>query len=140
MVLKYVKFLALILGFLSCNEATITHSTSSQSFTIDNNLKSDIEIDSVIRPYKTQLETSMNEVLSYSENEYKKTDGALNTAIGNLMADAVFKHSAYILKKRFNLDVDLVLLNHGGFEHRFQKDQFLPKLHLISCLLKTKLW
>jgi len=33
----------------------------------------------------------MNEVLCYSDNEYKKTEGALNTAIGNLMADAVFE-------------------------------------------------
>ena len=56
----------------------------------------------------------MNEVLSYSVAEYKKTDGELNTAIGNLMADAVFERCAQILKKRYNIDLDMVLLNHGG--------------------------
>ena len=65
MALKYIKFLALILGFLSCNEAITTESTDSQRLTIDNNLKSNTEIDSVIRPYRTRLETSMNEVLCY---------------------------------------------------------------------------
>lgn len=127
MVLKYVKFIALILGFLSCNEVTTTQSTDSQRLTIDNNLKSDKEIDSVIRPYKTRLEASMNEVLSYSDNEYKKTDGVLNTAIGNLMADAVFKQSAPIFKKRYNLDVDLVLLNHGGIRAPLPKGPIFTK-------------
>lgn len=127
MVLKYVKFLPLILGFLSCNEAIRTQSTDSQRLTIDNNLKSNTEIDSVIRPYKTRLEASMNEVLSYSDNEYKKTDGALNTAIGNLMADAVFKQSAPIFKKRYNLDVDLVLLNHGGIRAPLPKGPIFTK-------------
>lgn len=127
MVLKYVKFLPLILGFLSCNEAIRTQSTDSQRLTIDNNLKSNTEIDSVIRPYKTRLEASMNEVLSYSDNEYKKTDGALNTAIGNLMADAVFKQSVTIFKKRYNLDVDLVLLNHGGIRAPLPKGPIFTK-------------
>lgn len=127
MVLKYVKFLALILGFLSCNEATTTQSKDSQRLTIDNNLKSDKEIDSVIRPYKTRLEASMNKVLSYSDNEYKKTDGVLNTAIGNLMADAVFKQSVPIFKKRYNLDVDLVLLNHGGIRAPLPKGPIFTK-------------
>ena len=101
--------------------------TCGKRLTIDNNLKSDKEIDSVIRPYKTRIEASMNEVLSYSDNEYKKTDGALNTAIGNLIADAVFKQSAPIFKKRYNLDVDLVLLNHGGIRAPLPKGPIFTK-------------
>ena len=127
MTLKYIKFLALILGFLSCNEAITTESTDSQRLTIDNNLKSNTEIDSVIRPYRTRLETSMNEVLCYSDNEYKKTEGALNTAIGNLMADAVFEQSSPIFKKRYNLDLDLVLLNHGGIRAPLPKGPIFTK-------------
>lgn len=127
MTLKYIKFLALILGFLSCNEAITTESTDSQRLTIDNNLKSNTKIDSVIRPYRTRLETSMNEVLCYSDNEYKKTEGALNTAIGNLMADAVFEQSSPIFKKRYNLDLDLVLLNHGGIRAPLPKGPIFTK-------------
>jgi 2',3'-cyclic-nucleotide 2'-phosphodiesterase (5'-nucleotidase family) len=127
MALKYIKFLALILGFLSCNEAITRESTDSQRLTIDNNLKSNTEIDSVIRPYRTRLETSMNEVLCYSDNEYKKTEGALNTAIGNLMADAVFEQSSPIFKKRYNLDLDLVLLNHGGIRAPLPKGPIFTK-------------
>lgn len=127
MALKYIKFLALILGFLSCNEAITTESTDSQRLKIDNNLKSNSEIDSVIRPYRIRLEASMNEVLSYSDNEYKKTEGALNTAIGNLMADAVFEQSSPIFKKRYNLDLDLVLLNHGGIRAPLPKGPIFTK-------------
>ena len=60
-------------------------------------------------------------------DEYKKTDGALNTAIGNLMADAVFKQSVPIFKKRYNLDVDLVLLNHGGIRAPLPKGPIFTK-------------
>jgi 2',3'-cyclic-nucleotide 2'-phosphodiesterase (5'-nucleotidase family) len=127
MALKYIKFIALILGFLSCNEAITTESTDSQRLKIDNNLKSNSEIDSVIRPYRIRLEASMNEVLSYSDNEYKKTEGALNTAIGNLMADAVFEQSSPIFKKRYNLDLDLVLLNHGGIRAPLPKGPIFTK-------------
>jgi len=127
MALKYIKFLALILGFLSCNEEITTESTDSQRLKIDNNLKSNSEIDSVIRPYIIRLEASMNEVLSYSDNEYKKTEGALNTAIGNLMADAVFEQSSPIFKKRYNLDLDLVLLNHGGIRAPLPKGPIFTK-------------
>jgi 2',3'-cyclic-nucleotide 2'-phosphodiesterase (5'-nucleotidase family) len=69
----------------------------------------------------------MNEVLSYSDNEYKKTEGALNTAIGNLMADAVFEQSSPIFKKRYNLDLDLVLLNHGGIRAPLPKGPIFTK-------------
>ena len=127
MVLKYVKFLALILGLLSCNETITTESNDSQRLNIDNNLKSNTEIDSVIRPYRTRLNASMNKVLSYSDDEYKKTDGALNTAIGNLMADAVFEQSAPIFNKRYNLDLDLVLLNHGGIRAPLPKGPIFTK-------------
>ena len=47
-------------------------------------------VESVIEPYKTNLDKSMNEVLSYAVGTYSKKDGDYNTAIGNLMADAVF--------------------------------------------------
>ena len=61
------------------------------------------------------------------QNEYKKTEGALNTAFGNLMADAVFEQSSPIFKKRYNLDLDLVLLNHGGIRAPLPKGPIFTK-------------
>lgn len=114
MTLKSVKFLVLIFVFCACHKAQTTQKVESERLAINQNSKTDTEIDAFLKPYRERLEASMNEVLCYSIEEHKKTDGALNTAVGNLMADAVFERCAPILKKRHNLDLDLVLLNHGG--------------------------
>jgi 5'-nucleotidase len=114
MTLKSVKFLLLIFVFCACHKAQTTQKVESERLAINQNSKTDTEIDAFLKPYRERLEASLNEVLCYSIEEHKKTDGALNTAVGNLMADAVFERCAPILKKRHNLDLDLVLLNHGG--------------------------
>ena len=69
----------------------------------------------------------MNQVLSYSVGEYTKANGELNTAIGNLMADAVFERTSPILKQRHNLDLDMVLLNHGGIRAPLPKGPVIMK-------------
>ena len=52
--------------------------------------------------------------MAYSVDTYTKTDGELNTAIGNLMADAVLEESSPIFESRTGEKIDMVLLNHGG--------------------------
>ena len=76
---------------------------------------------------KIEFLIESSDVRCYSDNEYKKTEGALNTAIGNLMADAVFEQSSPIFKKRYNLDLDLVMLNHGGIRAPLPKGPIFTK-------------
>ena len=56
----------------------------------------------------------MDSVLAYSADTYSKTDGELNTAIGNFMADAIYNEANPIFKKRTGKNIDMVLLNYGG--------------------------
>ena len=114
MSLKYIKFAALILVFFSCNQTTTNKEVNYQRISIDNSLEPNPAIEDFLQPYKKHLDASMAEILCYSENAHTKTEGALNTALGNMMADAVFELSAPILKKQYNMDLDMVLLNHGG--------------------------
>lgn len=114
MTVKYVNFLLIILVFISCNQVKTTQKIETQRIAIDQDTATDTLIDTFLTPYRNSLEASMNEVLSFSVAEHKKTDGELNTAVGNLMADAVFERCAPILKKRHYIDLDMVLLNHGG--------------------------
>ena len=114
MTLKSVKFLVLIFVFFSCHQAQTKQKAKSQLLTVDQNLDTDSKIDTFLKPYRERIEASMNEVLCFSVDEHKKTEGELNTAVGNLMADAVFELCAPVLKKRHDIDLDMVLLNHGG--------------------------
>ena len=72
------------------------------------------EFENEIAPYRARLQEDMNTIISYAPKTYSKTDGDLNTAIGNLMADIVFKQGNYIFNKRTNKNIDAVILNHGG--------------------------
>lgn len=72
------------------------------------------EFENEIAPYRARLKEDMNTIISYAPKTYSKTDGDLNTAIGNLMADIVFKQGNSIFNKRTNKNIDAVILNHGG--------------------------
>ncbi|MFD1614261.1 5'-nucleotidase C-terminal domain-containing protein [Gelatiniphilus marinus] len=72
------------------------------------------EIESYIKPFRDNIQKDLDSVLAYSTNTYSKTDGHLNTAIGNFMADAVYNEANPIFNKRTGKHIDMVLLNHGG--------------------------
>ena len=114
MTLKFIKFATLILVFTSCYKPNLSREANYQMISVDSLLKADPEIKLFIMPYKQQLEKSISKILCYSLNTHTKKQGLLNTAVGNMMADAVFELTAPILKKRHDLDLDMVLLNHGG--------------------------
>lgn len=114
MLFNFSRLTIIILVLTSCQQNHNKIKVESERNAIGNSLKTDPNIDNFIAPYRMRLEASMNEKLTYSNAEFNKKQGDLNTAIGNLMADAVFEQTAPVLRKRHNLNLDLVLLNHGG--------------------------
>ena len=81
---------------------------------IDTSIAGEKEISEFIRPYKEHLNATLDSTLAYNPAFLSKSDGDLNTAIGNLMADGVMEQTAPIFEKRTGKKIDLVLLNHGG--------------------------
>ena len=79
------------------------------------------EIEEFIKPFREHVNKDMDSVLGYAVGTYSKRDGELNTAIGNLMADAVFELSNPVYKSRTGKDIDMVLLNHGGIRSTMYK-------------------
>ena len=67
--------------------------------------------------YKSNIDS----VISYAPETYSKKDGNLNTAIGNLMADAVFSEANPVFNKRTGQNIDFVILNHGGIRSMIPK-------------------
>jgi 2',3'-cyclic-nucleotide 2'-phosphodiesterase (5'-nucleotidase family) len=59
--------------------------------------------------------------LAYLPYNLTKTDGELNTAIGNLMADALMELSNPIFENRTGDKIDIVLLNFGGIRSSIPK-------------------
>lgn len=114
--MKFRLLVALItlFTFISCERHLFIDKIVGKQINITDSIKGDPEIEEYIKPYRENIERDLNEVLTYSDGNYTKNDGKLNTAIGNLMADAVYEQSNPIFKARTGKNIDFVMLNHGG--------------------------
>jgi len=112
--LKIIKISALILVISACKEEKNIQNIQFSRIQINNNYEQSAEIEKIIAPYKNIVDDSLNKILCYSKKSYSKSAGNLNTAIGNMMADAVYETTAPIFKNNHNIEIDAVLLNFGG--------------------------
>lgn len=88
---------------------------------INSSLEANDSMEAFIAPYKENIDREMNEVLAYSAYNLTKSDGELNTAIGNLMADALMDLSNPVFRERTGKNIDIVLLNFGGIRSSIGK-------------------
>ncbi|MFD1005560.1 5'-nucleotidase C-terminal domain-containing protein [Winogradskyella aquimaris] len=111
-----IKKSLLIILFLnlvySCKD--VPNRIEGNRLDINENITANKEIEDFISPYRNNVNKNLDSIISYAPETYSKTDGELNTAIGNFMADAVFSESNPIFYKRTGKNIDFVLLNHGG--------------------------
>ena len=114
MKLKYLFIYFGVIVFFACNQEKYLYKIEGKQISISDSLETNAEIEAFIKPFREHVSKDLDSVLCYAVDTYSKNDGKLNTAIGNLMADAVYEESNPIFKKRTGFDIDLVLLNHGG--------------------------
>lgn len=113
--MKSILFFVTILLFVSCNEANLEPTkVSGEQININSQIDKNDSIENFIKPYREKIEAEMNEVLAFTPEPMFKTDTKLNTAIGNMMADAVIEIGDPIFHKRTGKHIDLALLNFGG--------------------------
>lgn len=107
---KYLSLYTLILLalFPSCNESYKVTKTTSENEVAANNLPTDKSSDSIIAPYKKELEASMNKVLntSLTEMEVGQPEGKL----GNFVTDLTLE----VARKKTGELIDFCILNNGG--------------------------
>tara|TARA_B100000497_G_C7683823_1_gene414023 strand:+ start:610 stop:1341 length:732 start_codon:yes stop_codon:yes gene_type:complete len=112
---------------LSCDNSKILVNTEGENISINSGIETIKEVEDIINPYKLNLDKTMNQVLSFSVDNYSKNDGDYNTAIGNLMADAIFELTNPLFKRRTGKNIDMVLLNHGGIRSILPKGNVTTK-------------
>ena len=106
---------------MSCKTSTSYNKIEGKQLAISDSLPLDKNIEAFIKPYREHVNSNLDSVLSYAVDTYSKSDGYLNTAIGNFIADAMYEQSNPIFKKRSGRDIDFVLLNHGGIRSIISK-------------------
>lgn len=88
---------------------------------IDSSIPANAAIEEFVKPYKEHLNRTLDSTLAWNPESMDKSQGELNTAIGNLMADIVMEQAAPVFKNRTGKDIDLVLLNQGGIRSGLDK-------------------
>ncbi len=119
---KKIIILIISIGlFWSCKQEMHLEKIEGKRIEINDSLVGASKIEDFIKPYREHVNKNLDSVLAYSVDTYSKTDGELNTAIGNLMADAVLEESNPIFEARTGEKIDMVLLNHGGIRAALSK-------------------
>lgn len=124
---KYLFFYFAFIILSTCKQETHLYKIEGKQIPITDSLKPSAEIEAFIKPYRDHVAKDLDSVLCYAMDTYSKTDGQLNTAIGNLMADAVMEESNPIFKSRSGHDIDMVLLNYGGIRSIISKGNVTTK-------------
>ncbi len=133
-----------VIVFIACKTPSTYSKIEGKQIEINDSLPSDQTIENFIKPYRENVDKNLDGVLSYAVDTYSKSDGYLNTAIGNFMADAMYVQSNPIFKKRSSHDIDFVLLNHGGIRAIISKGSITTRtafevMPFENSLVVTKL-
>ncbi|MGR7814633.1 5'-nucleotidase C-terminal domain-containing protein [Lacinutrix undariae] len=118
---KYLFLTFFVISLTSCKQENNLYRIEGKLVPITDSITTDKTIDNFIKPFRENLEKNMNTPLSYSVDTYTKRGGEYNTAIGNMMADAVYEEANPIFNKRTNENIDFVILNHGGIRSILSK-------------------
>ena len=81
---------------------------------VNETIKPNKDIENFIKPYKEHVGKEMSQGLSYTPTNLDRTDGEMESTLGNLMADLTYWKGNAIFKTRTGKTVDFALLNFGG--------------------------
>jgi 2',3'-cyclic-nucleotide 2'-phosphodiesterase (5'-nucleotidase family) len=118
---KFYCFLIGITLLSSCKKDYHLDKIKGKRVEINDSLKGVTNIEDYIKPFRDHVNKNLDSVIAYSVDTYSKRDGDLNTAIGNLFADATIEMANPVFKKRTGKNIDFVLLNHGGIRSIISK-------------------
>lgn len=124
---KFIQIFGFLSLFFSCDNSKQLTKIETRNVSVTADLAPNEAVESYIEPYKTHVESAMNTVLSYAPKTHSKNDGRYNTALGNMMADAVMELSNPVFKSRTGENIDMVLLNHGGIRSILPKGDVTHK-------------
>lgn len=127
MKLKHLLIFLILVSLNSCKHDNHLYKIEGKQISISDSIEINTEIDAFIKPYREHIEKDLDSVLAYAVDTYSKTDGEFNTAIGNLMADAVYEEVNPIFNNRTGHNIDIVFLNHGGIRSIMSKGDVSTK-------------
>lgn len=128
-----VLFLALLLGY-ACKDSPIEPSKiTANTKAIDTLLALDSTIIKEYLPYRSKMIKEINKKLSFAPKTITRTDGNMQSSLGNMMADLMFDKANELFQKETGKKVDFVLSNYGGIRAEIGKGE-VKVIHAFNLM------
>jgi 5'-nucleotidase len=88
---------------------------------VNESIASDEIIENTIKPYREKVEKEMTTVISFTPIDLYRTDGDLESSLGNLMADLSYERANPIFYSRTEKNIDFAMFNYGGIRSGISK-------------------
>lgn len=112
---NFIISLFTVLLIISCkNEPQQVVKIEGKLLPINQEIESVKEIEDFIEPYKQKVAAEMNSVLTYTAIDLVRTDGPLESTLGNLMADLCYQRAGPVFNSRTGKNIDFAMFNYGG--------------------------
>jgi len=114
---KFLFFIVLltllVAGGCSSPKESI-YKIKGKQIAIDTSYRPDASIEQFITPYRDHINQDLDNVLSYAPQNMDKSQGKWQTTIGNFLADITLEKANRLFYQKYDKNVDICLLNHGG--------------------------
>ena len=112
---KFIISIFTIILFFSCkNKPQNLVRIEGKQLAVTEEIISKKAIEELVKPYKEKVEKGMSADLSYTPIELNRTDGKLESSLGNIMADLCFERANPVFKSRTGKNIDFAMFNYGG--------------------------
>lgn len=119
---KILILLLLTFCNLACKKKSYEVSKINFSkITISSEIKQDSLIVNSFMPYKNKMIEEVNKPLSYASSHMVRTDGNLQSTLGNLIADLCYEKANELFNKKTGKNIDFLMSNYGGIRAPINK-------------------
>jgi 2',3'-cyclic-nucleotide 2'-phosphodiesterase (5'-nucleotidase family) len=127
--MKKIFFVLFILfAFSSCKRTTYQNTkVTAKTIAVDSTTKTDTEYSKIIEPYREKMIKEISTIITFSPEDLVRTDGNMQSSLGNLMADLGHERANPIFKKESGKDIDFALFNYGGIRSGIFKGKVTNK-------------
>lgn len=109
-----ISFFTIMMLFSCKNDPQHIVKIEGKLLPVSEKINSSKAIEDIIKPYKEKVEKEMNTVISYTPIDLVRTDGELESSLGNLLADMCYQRANPVFNSRTGKNIDFALFNYGG--------------------------
>ncbi len=119
---KFIISFIIIIALFSCkSQLPQLVRTEGKQTNINEAIVADETFENTIKPYREKVEKEMTTVISYTPIDLYRTDGDLESSLGNLMADLCYERANPVFNSRTGKNIDFAMFNYGGIRAGISK-------------------